>query len=109
MYTNLKTLSQIEAEKSVTKIFLERKKNEQIKGLISSMWLILQYIVQHVITKLCTKFQDSRSSSSWEIFDEKKVYSQTDGHTNILTKRQKLYNPYMYTGGLMKNKFTEEV
>ena len=61
---NLKTLVQIEAEKSVTEILLERKKNGQIKGLISNMWLILSYTVQLVITKLCTKFHDPRSSSS---------------------------------------------
>ena len=60
---NLKTLAQIEAEKSVAENFVERKKNGQIKGLISNMWLILCYTVQLVITKLCTKFQDPRSSS----------------------------------------------
>ena len=60
---NLKTLAQIEAEKSVTEDFV-RKKNGQIKGLISNMWLILCYTVQLVITKLCTKIQDPRSSSS---------------------------------------------
>ena len=63
LHTNLKTLTQIEAEKS-EKILLERKKNGQIKGLISNMWLILCYTVQLVITKLCTKYQDPRSSSS---------------------------------------------
>ena len=63
VYKILKTLAQIEAEKSVTENFV-RKKNGQIKGLISHMWLILCYTVQLVITKLCTKFQDPWSSSS---------------------------------------------
>ena len=43
---------------------LERKKNGQIKGLISHMWLILKYTVQSIIPDVCTKFQNSRSSSS---------------------------------------------
>ena len=34
------------AEKSVTEIPLERKKNEQIKGLISNMWLFL-FVTQY--------------------------------------------------------------
>ena len=49
---------------------LERKKKGQIKGLISHMWLILLYTVKPVIPDVCTKFQNPRSSSSWEIFDE---------------------------------------
>ena len=49
---------------------LERKKNGQIKGLISHMWLILLYTVQPVIPDVCYKFQNARSSSSCEIFDE---------------------------------------
>ena len=49
---------------------LERKKKKQIKGLISHMWLILLYTVQPVIPDVCTKFQNPRSSSSLEIFDE---------------------------------------
>ena len=43
---------------------LERKKNGQIKGLISPMWLILSYTVQPVIPNVCTEFQNPRSSSS---------------------------------------------
>ena len=43
---------------------LERKKNGQIKGLISHMWLILLYTVQPVILDVSTKFQNPRSSSS---------------------------------------------
>ena len=62
MYTNLKTLSKKEAEKSVIENFV-RKKNGQKEELINNMWLILKYTVQVFITKLCTKFQDPRSSS----------------------------------------------
>ena len=43
---------------------LERKKNGQIKGLMSKMLLILLYTVQLVISDVCTNFQNSRSSSS---------------------------------------------
>ena len=49
---------------------LESKKNRQIKGLISHMWLILYHTVQPVMPDVCTKFQNPRSSSSCEIFDE---------------------------------------
>ena len=49
---------------------LDRKKNGQIKGLISHMWLILYHTIQPVISDVCTKFQNPRSSSSREIFDE---------------------------------------
>ena len=50
---------------------LKRKKNRQIKGLISHMWLILYHTAQPVMPDICTKFQNPRSSSSREIFDEK--------------------------------------
>ena len=43
---------------------LERKKNGQIKGLISQMWLILLYTVQPVIPDVSTKLKTSRLSSS---------------------------------------------
>ena len=49
---------------------LERKKNGQIKGLLSHMWLILLYTVKPVIPDVCTKFPNPRSSSSCGIFDE---------------------------------------
>ena len=49
---------------------LERKKNGQIKGLISHMWQNLYYTVQLVIPDVCAKFQNPRSSSSREILDE---------------------------------------
>ena len=34
------------------------------------MWLNILYTVQLLISDVCTKFQNSRSSSSGEIFDE---------------------------------------
>ena len=43
---------------------LERKKNAQIKGLTSNMWLNFLYTVKLVISDVCTNFQNSRSSSS---------------------------------------------
>ena len=38
----------------------ERKKNAQIKGQISNMWLHFLYTVQLVISDVCTNFQNSR-------------------------------------------------
>ena len=46
------------------------KKNGQIKGLISNMWLNYLYTVHLVISDVCTNFQNSKSSSFREIFDE---------------------------------------
>ena len=39
-------------------------------GTDNNMWLIFLYTVHFVIYDVCTKFQNSRSSSSGEIFDE---------------------------------------
>ena len=49
---------------------MERKKNGQIKGLISNIWLIFYCTLQLVISDVCTKFQSPMSRSSREIFDE---------------------------------------
>ena len=45
-------------------------KEKWIKGLISNMWLIFLYTVQLLISDVSTKFLNSRSSSSGEIFDK---------------------------------------
>ena len=41
----------------------------QIKGMISSMRLILFYTIQQIIPNICTKCENHRCSSSWEIFN----------------------------------------
>ena len=74
------------------KFLLEKKKNGQIMGM-----MILSYTIQQVIPNICTKFQNPRFSSSWEIFDGKKSL-HTHTHTHIptlLLNRQKLYTPYI--------------
>ena len=73
---------------------LERKKHEQIKGLISNMCLLFCYTIQLITIKLCikfqnpkssntikpcTKFQNPKSSSCLEILDRKKF---TDKQTS---------------------------
>ena len=45
-------------------------KEKWIKRLISNTWLNFLYTVQLLISDVCTKFQNSRSSSSGEIFVE---------------------------------------
>ena len=65
---NLKTLALIEVEKSVTEIFIGEKEKGQIMGMISRRRLILFYTIQQVIPNICTKFQNPRHSSSWEIW-----------------------------------------
>ena len=45
---NFRILSQVVAEKSLTeKSSLEGKRNEQIKGLISNIWLFLVHTITH--------------------------------------------------------------
>ena len=62
-------------EKSVTKNFnvwkVERNKNEEIIGWISSSSLILVYMIHLPTVHTCTKFQSSGPHSSWEKCDEK--------------------------------------
>ena len=89
---NFKTLAQRGAEKSVTEYVLESKKNGQIKGRIKNLWLILFNTIQLVTTKICTKFQNPKSSSSCEIFDEKELTNRQ----TLLQKRQKLYTPICF-------------
>ena len=50
---------------------LERKKNEEKRGLISSSSLILVYMIHLPTVYVCTKFQSSRPHISWEKSDEK--------------------------------------
>ena len=50
---------------------LERKKNEEIKGWISSSSLILVYMIYLPTVHVCTNFQSSRPHSSGEKCDEK--------------------------------------
>ena len=61
---NLKTLAQIEAEKSVTENFVREKEKWTNKGTDKPYVADSFYTVQCVITKLCTKFQNHRSCSS---------------------------------------------
>ena len=50
---------------------LERKKNEEIKGWISSSSLIPVNMIHLPTVHVCTKFQSSRPHSSWEKCDKK--------------------------------------
>ena len=62
VYTKYETLAPMGAEKSVTEISIREKENEQIKGLISNMWLFFCYAIQLITIKLCTKFQNPYSN-----------------------------------------------
>ena len=63
VYKKFETLAPIGAEKSVTEISIGEKENEQIKGLLSNMWLFVCYTIQLITLKLCTKFQNPNPSS----------------------------------------------
>ena len=103
---NFRALSEVVAEKSLTEKkerFTYERENEQIKGLISNMWLFFCYTIQLITIKLCTKFQNPKSSSCLEIFDRKKSL-QTDRQTNRQTNKHK-YTPYILrTGGIITEK-----
>ena len=55
------------------------KKNGQIKGLISNMWLVLCYtaqlVISTIISNIYTKFNNPKPSSFWEIFDGRSPYT----------------------------------
>ena len=51
------------------KFYLRKKKNEQIKEMISTRMLNLSNTKQVVIPNVCTRFQNPRCSSSWVILD----------------------------------------
>ena len=64
------------------------------------MWLFFCYTTQLITIKLCTKFQNPKSSSCLEIFDRKKSL-QTDRQTNRQTNKHnyrkgKNYIPPIY-------------
>ena len=97
-------------EKSVTKNFnvwkLARKKNEEIKGQISSSSLILVYTIHLFTVHVCTKFQSSRPHSfwaKWQKFSYERLWNdwmtewqwQNDGRT-----RQIQYSPHFFKAGL---------
>ena len=71
---NLTTLTLIEAKKFVTENLLGEKEKLTNKAMISSSRLILFYTIQQVIPNICTKFQNPRRSSSWEIVWHKFPY-----------------------------------
>ena len=101
MYTKFENTDSNRSWEICDRIFpLERKKNEQIKGLISNMWLFFCYTIQLITIKLRTKFQSPNPSSCWEIFDGKKSLQtdkQTDRQTNnIIAEKAKTIYP-LYT------------
>ena len=85
------------------KFLLERKKKEQIKGMISRRRLVLFYTIQHVIPNICTKFQNPRCSSP-----EKSLMHKTFTHTQHAQTNKHCYGKdknYIslytsYTGGI---------
>ena len=91
--TNFRALSQVIAEKSLTekklKFSLERKKNVQIKGLISNMWLFFYYTVQSSLPTFVPNFRALSQAVAEKSLTEKKVYRQTDRQTNIITEKAK--------------------
>ena len=96
MYTKFENTGSNRSWEICDRNFHWRKKNEQIKGLISNMWLFFCYTIQLITIKLCTKFQNPNPSSCWVIFDGIKSL-QTDRQTDKHNYRKgKNYIPPIY-------------
>ena len=63
--------SREKCDKNLQCWILERKKNEEIKGRISSSSLVHVYMIHLPAVHVCTKFQSSRSHSSRDKCDKK--------------------------------------
>ena len=64
VYTNLKTMAPIGAEKSVTEISIGEKEKLTNKGTDKQYVAVLFfYTIQLITTKLCTKFQNPNPNS----------------------------------------------
>ena len=64
--------------------------------MISMRILILSYTIQQVIPNVCTKFQDPRCSSSWEIFDKiKTLEKKKNGQITRMISMRMLILSYM--------------
>ena len=82
VYINFKTLLPVGAEKSATEISIGEKENEQIKGLISNMWLFL-FVTQYnsSLSSFVPNFRILTQIVAEKSLTEKKVYKQTNKQT----------------------------
>ena len=87
----------------MTEIFIGEKEKWINKGTDKQyVAVFFCYTIQLITIKLCTKFQNPKSSSCLEIFDRKKKFTdrqtnqQTDRQTNIITEKAKTIYP-LYT------------
>ena len=87
---NLKTLTIIGPEQSVKKNFMSEKEKWTNKG--NDPWGCWFSLTQYKSSNVCTKFQYPWYSSSWEIFDGKKVH--TDRQTMLTEKTETIYSLY---------------
>ena len=86
VYTKFEDFGSHRSQEICDRNFYWRERKKPM-GMISRRRLILSYTIQQVIPNICTKFQNPRFSSSWEIFDEKKSlhtipYTHTHTHTH---------------------------
>ena len=93
----LKTLALIEAEKSVTEIFIGEKEkwtnngNDQQEEAGSLLHNSIRQSIQQIIPNIYTTFQNPRFSSSRDIFAKKKkfTHTHTQTHTHCYGKDKK--------------------
>ena len=98
-------LSQVVAEKSLTeksgKFSFERKKNEQIKGLMSNIWLFFVTQYNSSLSSFVPNFRILSQEVAEKSLTEKKVYKQTNKQTDRQTdkhsyRKGKNYIPPIY-------------
>ena len=99
---NLKTGSHRSWEICDEKFYCRKRKKRQIKGMIRIRMLILSYMIQQVIPNVCTKFQNPRWSSSWEILDEKKKKKKKFKKLCFLEKLPSLKDRQTHTNIVME-------
>ena len=75
VYTQFKNNGSNRSWEICDRYFIEEKVKWTNKGTdMQYVAVFFCYTIQPITIKLCTKFQNPKSSSCWEIFDRKKVY-----------------------------------
>ena len=117
VYTNiLKHWFQLELRNLRQKFPLDKKKNEQIKGLISIMWLF--FLHNSSLSSFVPNFRIltqvvAEKSLTEKKFTDRKTDRQTDRQTNIITdkaeKAKTIYPLYTSYRGYNKLKMTANI
>ena len=106
---NFKFLGAVVPEKSLTKKILEKKKNGQIKRIISMRMLSLSNTVQQIIANVVANFYILEAVVQEKSLTEKSYTKKhTHRQTNITTEKTKTIFPQFtsYAGGIISLRST---